>query len=80
LRIVLAKCGYKITKTNYVGYTRQFQAEWIKTQEQIWAQVGTGRRPNFKWAAWLLLFRTAFAEAATKYDSIRIHAVRSAPQ
>jgi len=78
LRIALQALGFEVAKVSYVGYVRQFQAEWIRAQEDIWAQIGEEPKPNFKRAAWALLFRTAFASPATKYDSIRVHATCSA--
>ncbi len=77
LRAILRMSGFTVTRVNYVGYARQFQPEWIRIQEQIWEQIGTGSKLNFKWAAWALLCRTAFASAAAKYDSVRLHAARS---
>ncbi len=78
LHIALQKSGFAVTRVNYVGYTRQFQLEWIRAQERIWAQIGVGSKPNYKWAAWKLLLRTAFASAPVKYDSVRVHAVHLA--
>jgi SAM-dependent methyltransferase len=77
LRAALQMSGFAVTRVNYVGYARQFHPDWIRTQEDIWARIGTGSKPNFKWAAWALLYRTAFASDAAKYDSVRVHAVRS---
>ena len=76
LNIALKMSGFKITKVNYVGYARQFQREWIQTQEDIWSKLGKEPKPDFNWAAWVLLFRTAFASAPAKYDSVRVHAMR----
>jgi SAM-dependent methyltransferase len=76
LRCALDAAGMKVTRVAYRGYSRQFDPEWIDTQEQIWAQLGDGTKPNFKAAAWRLLLRTAFASDALKYDSVRLHAVR----
>ncbi len=80
LRIALEKSGFEVMSVHYTGYTRQFHAEWIRTQEQIWAQICAGSKPNFKLASWGLLLRTAFASAPTKYDSVRVHAVCAAEQ
>jgi SAM-dependent methyltransferase len=77
LRAALQKSGFTVTKVLYVGYARQFHPEWIQAQEDIWVRIGSEPKPNFDWASWALLFRTAFASAATKYDSVRIHAIRS---
>jgi SAM-dependent methyltransferase len=80
LRLMLQKTGFSVTNVNYVGYTRQFLLEWIRSQEDIWIQIGTGPPPDFKSAAWLLLLRTAFASRSAKYDSVRVHAVRARRQ
>jgi SAM-dependent methyltransferase len=74
LRVLLQKHDFKISRVRYVGYFRQFAPDWIKTQNEIWSNVGIGLRPKFGLAAWLLLAQTAFAKSSRKYDSIRIHA------
>jgi len=74
LRSALYAVGLSVTKVCYLGYTRQFQSEWISTQHEIWKEIGAGPPPDFKRAAWLLLLRTAFARNEVKYDSIRVHA------
>ena len=76
LRAALWASGFSVTQVNYVGYARQFQSEWIRTQELMHAQIGSPPQPNFRRAAWMLLFRTAWAPAGTKYDSLRVHAHR----
>ena len=75
LLAALSKSHFMVKKVIYVGYSRQFQSEWIQTEERIWENIGSGERPNFKWIAWKLLFRTAFASNRVKYNSVRIHAV-----
>jgi 2-polyprenyl-3-methyl-5-hydroxy-6-metoxy-1,4-benzoquinol methylase len=74
LRKLLQKYDFKISHVRYVGYSRQFASHWINTQNEIWSAIGSGPRPKFGSAAWLLLAQTAFAKSSTKYDSIRIHA------
>jgi SAM-dependent methyltransferase len=71
---IMQHVGLQVTRRIYVGYTRQFQTEWISTQHQIWTRLKGRPAPNFSRAAWLLLFRTALASSKQKYDSIRIHA------
>lgn len=75
LRSIFAMSGFRITNVTYVGYVRQFQQTWIKTQEAIWKSIGeAAKQPDFRLAAWRLLASTAFASAPRKYDSVRIHA------
>jgi SAM-dependent methyltransferase len=74
LRAALYAAGLLITKTNYLGYTRQFQPDWFSNQYEIWAQIEKRPAPNFRRAAWLLLLRTAIARRQIKYDSVRVHA------
>lgn len=70
--------GFKVSKIQFVGYTRQFRNEWIEDQRKIWRQVGdkTKKQPNFQFLAWRLLAKTFLASKNRKYDSIRIHAVK----
>ena len=75
LRTALLKSGFGIERVLYVGYSRQFQSEWLRTEEKIWSHVGCGESPNFEWEAWKLLLRTAFASDRKKYNSVRVHAV-----
>jgi len=77
LRRALAMSGFDVKRAIYVGYARQFRPEWIRMQERVWERIGAGRKPNFRLASWGLLLRTAFAPNATKYDSVRVHAVRA---
>jgi SAM-dependent methyltransferase len=77
LRAALQKSGFTVQKVYYVGYARQFHPRWIRTQEEIWERINSGPKRSFDRASWELLFRTAFASAAAKYDSVRVHAKRS---
>lgn len=77
LKILLRSHGFEPSLVQYVGYFRQFSANWIKTQNDIWAAIGHGTKPDFRVAAWLLLARTAFSQPCRKYDSVRIHAVKN---
>jgi SAM-dependent methyltransferase len=74
LTALLRNYGLEISSVRYVGYFRQFAPDWIKTQNEIWAAIGTGSRPKFGFIAWLLLAQTAFTRSSRKYDSVRIHA------
>lgn len=68
--------GFEVSNLAYTGYFRQFSPQWIKTQREIWASIGTGSRPAFDIDAWLLLAQTALAQRCRKYDSLRVHASR----
>lgn len=72
---LLSQHGLTVTKTVYVGFTRQFGTWWRERQQNIWQKTGTGKVPNFTIAAWWLLFRSVFADDDRKYDSIRVHAI-----
>jgi len=76
LRSLLHSHGLEITSVRYAGYFRQFAPDWINTQTEIWASIGTGSQPKFGLAAWLLLVQTALTQRCRKYDSIRVHASR----
>jgi SAM-dependent methyltransferase len=78
LSALLRIYGFEISGIRYVGYFRQFTPGWIETQKKIWAEVGTGSRPKFGLAAWLLLAETAFARSSQKYDSVRVMALKAA--
>jgi SAM-dependent methyltransferase len=75
LRAALAKQNMSMSAVRYVGYNQQFSPEWIRCQNDIWNQIGAGKKPNFKGASYRLLALTAFANDAQKYESIRVHAV-----
>jgi SAM-dependent methyltransferase len=76
LRALLRQHGFSCTAVNYLGYFRQFMPSWIAMQKEIFGIIGAGRQPHFGTKAWQLLFRTAFASPAAKYDSVRVHARR----
>lgn len=78
LKSLLHAHSLKVSRVTYTGYFRQFSPNWIKTQREIWAAIGTGSRPAFDAAAWLLLAQTALAQRCRKYDSVRVHALRAA--
>jgi SAM-dependent methyltransferase len=74
LREALGRVGLRVTRSIYVGYTRQFRPEWLAEQAEIGARIGAGSQEGNSWG---LLARTAFAKDARKYDSIRVHAVHA---
>ncbi len=65
---LLQAAGLTVVKTFYTGYTRQFKPEWLAVQSRI--QPG----PDYGVQAWQLLWETALARPAIKYDSVRVHA------
>jgi 2-polyprenyl-3-methyl-5-hydroxy-6-metoxy-1,4-benzoquinol methylase len=77
LTAALAQAGLRVTRVFYTGYTRQFSPAWLAAQAEIGKRVGlNGGAPGGP-SALKLLARTAFAGAARKYDSIRVHAVHA---
>jgi SAM-dependent methyltransferase len=75
LRKALGIAGLCVARVIYTGYTRQFSPEWLAAQKEIRAHIGLNRDGRWDGNVWGLLARTAFARAARKYDSIRVHAV-----
>jgi SAM-dependent methyltransferase len=71
LSAALKTAGLSTIKTFYCGYARQFSRDWRASQALVCERTGTPKPEN----DWLRLLRTAFAKTATKYDSIRVHAV-----
>jgi len=61
LRTLFSNLDLELTKTVYLGYSRQFDPKW------------RAHTPEFR-SGWPLLAATAFAPASRKYDSIRVHA------
>lgn len=68
LERLLQDAGLRVVNTFHTGFTRQFKAQWLAVQSRI--QPG----PNYDTLAWKLLWQTAIAKPALKYDSIRVHA------
>lgn len=68
LELLLRQAGLKVTKTEYVGYLRQFLPAWQEAQSRLAAREGVPLPSR-----WRLLFSTAFRPAPEKYDSIRVH-------
>lgn len=84
LRQALAHAGLRVTRVLHTGYTRQFSSAWLAAQKQIRTHTGLdpGLDRSGRWDGniWALLARTAFARAARKYDSIRVHAMHADKQ
>ncbi len=82
LRRASELAGGEVVDVEYRGYTRQFLKDIIEQQEQIWrcfteadgakAALNGSMRPPTRSRAWTLLVRTAVAEPAAKYDSVRV--------
>lgn len=60
LRVLFSKLGLQVTRTFYVGYTRQFAPVWRD-------KIDSPR------SGWPLLAATSLATDAKKYDSVRVH-------
>ncbi|MGD0630534.1 MAG: class I SAM-dependent methyltransferase [Terracidiphilus sp.] len=75
LRKALGQAGLRVTRVIHTGYTRQFALQWLAAQKAIREHTGLDRDGAWDENAWSLLAKTAFARAARKYDSIRVHSV-----
>lgn len=72
--------GLQSQRTEFRGYTRQFEREWISEEQKIWDHYETRLnggahilpKRNTQWGAWKLFSQTAFAADAQKYDSLRV--------
>lgn len=73
LHELLGQCGFVVEQTLHVGYCRQFQPDWILSQQQISELLGESRSMHAL-ESWLFLARTAFSRRDYKYDSLRVHA------
>jgi 2-polyprenyl-3-methyl-5-hydroxy-6-metoxy-1,4-benzoquinol methylase len=69
LELLLSKAGFKITRTEYVGYLRQFLPVWQESQDRLAGIEGIKLPSRLR-----MLASTAFLPKAEKYDSIRVHA------
>ena len=66
--------------TEFRGYSRQFEREWLREEQQIWERymsmeggkesVGKTRPSDIQ--AWQLLRKTLFASDERRYDSVRV--------
>lgn len=62
-----------IIDVSYRGYTRQFQPDWKSNQARIAEVFGMANDKRMRGSDyWRYMMRTAFAEPARKYDSVRI--------
>jgi SAM-dependent methyltransferase len=75
LRKALGQAGLRVTRVLYTGYTRQFAPQWLAAQREIRKHTALDRDGTWDGNVWRLLAKTAFAPAARKYDSVRVHAV-----
>jgi 2-polyprenyl-3-methyl-5-hydroxy-6-metoxy-1,4-benzoquinol methylase len=78
LKSCFEAAGLHVEATEFRGYARQFAAAWIASEQLIWDRLNAAAprvvsaARNSEWKAWRLLFTTAFARAAEKYDSVRL--------
>lgn len=80
LENMCAVAGLSSKHTEFRGYTRQFESEWIHEEQKIWDQYkvrlnGDSHilpRRNTQWGAWKLFSQTVFAPNNQKYDSLRV--------
>ena len=72
LQKMLNSCGLSVKVLMHTGYTRQFSAEWITSQDDIARRIG--KKQNGEIFSWYLLLTSFVASKRKKYDSIRIHA------
>jgi len=78
LSALLESAGFKVSKVFWTGFTRQFGVSWIDEMKVINTAVHGPKHSSswFVWQSWGLLARTAFAFSNSKYDSVRVHAVK----
>lgn len=83
LRAICEAHELRVRDLQYRGYTRQFDPDWIRTEERIRdifaAKVGhMDGLPEANRAAscWYLLFSSVWSPARLKYDSVRVIAER----
>jgi SAM-dependent methyltransferase len=63
-------CGLAVESTDYDGYFRQFDNEWLEEERRIRADLGIPGHPS----PWTLLGKTFFAPDRLKYDSVSVTA------
>lgn len=79
LRTLCQMVELKPLVTEFRGYSRQFEREWLREEQQIWERYkamvgendGMGSRPS-DIQAWQLLRKTLFASDERRYDSVRV--------
>ncbi len=70
--------------TEYRGYMRQFDSNWISDEQIIWDRYRSRLngeshvlpKRNTQWEAWKLFSQTLFADDQQKYDSLRVIATK----
>jgi len=70
LRKLCQTCGLRVEATDYDGYFRQFNHEWLEEERRIRADHGVRGHPS----AWGLLLKTFLAPDHLKYDSVSVTA------
>ena len=78
---ILKKHGFKVKFVKYSGFCRQFSNTWLNNEREIWTafsqhSIKQQKKPNFRFRAWKLLFRSMFASNSSKYDSVRFVGVK----
>ena len=71
--------GLELVSTEYRGYSRQFESEWISDEQRIWdrykasnsAETALPKR-NTEWQSWKLFAKTLMMPDEKRYDSIRV--------
>ncbi|HER26829.1 MAG TPA: class I SAM-dependent methyltransferase [Rhodospirillales bacterium] len=73
LKKACVNSGYKIIKTEYRGYFRQFSQNWLAIENQIYRAFKNDENGKLADARyWNLFFRSAFSSPKRKYDSVRL--------
>ena len=74
--------GFRVQRTAFGYYRRQFTNAWINTERRLWSNLMRVEPPpspaptqNSKLHAWWLLLKTLAAPAERKYDSVNVVAV-----
>jgi SAM-dependent methyltransferase len=77
-RSLIAHCeraGWRVDRSCYDGYCRQFGADWSDAEATILRRFdAAGARPVVRSGTWGLLLATALASPQRKYDSVRVEA------
>lgn len=84
LQAACRAAGLEPIGLEYRGYTRQFDANWIRDEQKIYDRYKAKLNgeshilPERKsqWEAWKLFSQTLFVEDAKKYDSVRVIATK----
>ena len=84
LKTACKQAGLAPRTIEYRGYTRQFDANWIRDEQTIYDRYAAKLNGNShilpdrksQWQAWKLFTQTLFADDAQKYDSVRVIAAK----